>query len=698
MSKHKQQKNKVTGFIKRHPDGFGFLIPDQADFPDVYIPKKFMIGIMSNDKVEVSVEAEPGGKRFRGRILQIVSRGTKRVTGQLHRMKPGQGVLLDTSKTWGENLHVELSGEDFNEGDWVVIDVVTYPGSEEGFAGKLVKVIGDGFNPNNDNMRVLLSQSVPMEFSKKTLNEAEDIPAEVSAEDKKGRRDLRSKLLITIDGATAKDFDDAICVEKTAKGFLVYVAIADVSHYVRPGSAIDKDAYERGTSTYLPNFVSPMLPEKLSNHLCSLRPNEDRLSVVAEIHLDFQAETLSTQFYEAVINSKARVTYGEAQEIVDGHNDGQKKEKFSHVENSIKIAADLAKILMAKRAREGSLNLEIPSTQVEVDDAGQPVDIIKSERIFAHCLIEELMLIANVEVARFLNRREVPALFRIHESPEGENIKFLENFMHNMGVKVHLEGGKLQKKITRALEEFRGQPQEHILHILTLRSMKQAVYSADNVGHFGLGFTDYVHFTSPIRRYPDLIIHRQLKAVICPEKGYAASTQEELDSCGQFLSACEQRSVKAERQLVSIKKARFMEKFVGQTFEGVVSSVAKFGVFVLLRRYDVDGLVRLEELGDDYFEFDDENLRLVGRRSGTAINIGDPMEVLVAAVDTDAGRVDFAPANAGVKKQKEGVRFEPAKFDQKKNQSAPARLSLKTNRRGLRKTRVSKPRGKSKAR
>jgi len=687
---------KLTGHIKRHPDGFGFFIPDEVDFPDVYIPKKYMVGVMSNDKVEIDVRQEPGGDRFRGKVTKIIERGIRQVTGQIHRMNSRRGMLLDASRAWGENLYIKLEASvKFDEGEWASVEILTYPGSAKGFTGRLLKIIGDSVNPSTDNLRVLYSHEIPMEFSKESLQELNLLPDEVSEKDMKDRRDLRQDTFITIDGATAKDFDDAILVETTKEGFILKVAIADVSHYVKGQSAIDKDAYLRGNSTYLPNFVAPMLPEKLSNNLCSLRPNVPRLAVVAEMHMDFSGEFTRNEFYEAVIESKARVTYGEAQEVVDGNC----PEKLYPVQAQIKHAADLAKILMAKRFKEGSLNLEIPATEVEVDEAGQPIDIIKADRLFAHCLIEEMMLAANIAVAKFLEENEAPGLFRIHDAPDEDNVRNLERFMHNFGFSKKLSGGKLQKKITRALQEFKGRPQEHILHILTLRSMKQAVYSADNIGHFGLGFSDYVHFTSPIRRYPDLIIHRQLKAILCPQKGYPMIPYELLKDFGVHLSACEQRSVKAERQLVSIKKARFMEKFVGEEFEGVISSVAKFGVFVLLRRFDVDGLVRVEELGRDHFEFDEENLRLVGNKTGKVYAMGDIIEVVVASVDTDEGRVDFLMSGEYIAPTPRAKEVKVAKsHHKKKSKPSKTRLSLKTNRRGLREARVSKSRRKGKTR
>lgn len=670
------------GIIKRHPDGFGFFIPDTSDDPDVYIPRKKMKGVMSNDRVEVSVRPEPGGDRFRGEILQVLERSMHRVTGQYYRLSDETGILRDKSFGWGEDIIVDHPYQhEVKDGDWVSVVILTYPGSEEGFTGRVDAVIGDALDPLNDAKRVLYSHSIPHEFSDKTLKQVEALPDEVEPKDFDNRRDLRDINLITIDGKTAKDFDDAIFVEPNEEGFRLVVAIADVSHYVKPGSAVDEDAYVRGTSTYFPNFVSPMLPEQLSNHLCSLRPNVARLAFVCDMQLDFQGDLKSSEFYEAVIESKARVTYGEAEEVIDGST----PESIEHVEAEIKHAADLAKILMAKRFREGSLDLEIPETEIEVDEAGEPVDIMQAERLFAHKLIEEMMLMANVAVAEFFTRREVPAMYRIHEAPDKDAIELLESFLVSLGAKKGLSGGKLQKKISRSLQGFSGHPKEHILHILTLRSMSQAKYSPHNVGHFGLGFEDYSHFTSPIRRYPDLIVHRTLKALVLPAKGYRLMSMDELESAGTFLSACEQRSVKAERQINAIKKARFIQRYLGEELEGTISSVTKFGIFVILRRFSIDGLIRVEDLGGERFEFDEQNLKLVAKKSGMTYSIGDPVTVQVARADIDQGQIDFVLAGE-----------QPIVSNEQKERKPPKeRGKTKKDRRGVRKARVSKSRRKS---
>lgn len=641
-------KKMLNGIIKRHPDGFGFFIPDDKDHADVYVPQHSMKSAMTNDRATIIVEKEKDG-RFRGEIVKITERSQKRVAGKFTKGTNGWGLIKDEGRGWGKDLKIPLDkSKDAKDGELVEAHITKFP-DEGSFEGEVLNVIGDAQDPLNDIKRVVITNNIPEHFSKETLEEAKKFSSNPDEKDFIGRKDLRHLPIITIDGATAKDFDDAVLVDMTDKGFHLYVAIADVSHYVTVASAMDKEAYERGTSVYFPNFVIPMLPEGLSNGLCSLNPHVPRLALVADMFFDFTGEMTSSTFYEGVIESKARVTYGEAQELIDG----APMEKLNHVKENIFRCADLAKVLMAKRFKEGSLDLEVPETELVIDGTGTPVDVIKSERLFAHRLIEELMLAANVAVAKFLASKEIPAFYRIHEAPDAEKISNLQKYMSNLGLTTSLGGEKLQKKLTRALQHFDGKPEAQIIHILTLRSMSQAKYTPNNMGHFGLGFDFYTHFTSPIRRYPDLMVHRLLKNQVMPNGRYRLIPEEDLSTAGTWLSACEQRSAKAERQIQAIKKARFMTKMVGESFDGLISSVTKFGVFVLLREFNIDGLIRLDDLGQDKWEFDEDNLTLTAKRSGFSYKMGDVVRVTVSLADVEQGQINFVlEENASAQKGK----------------------------------------------
>lgn len=635
----------LSGFIKRHPDGFGFFIPDDREHPDVYVPQQAMMSAMTNDRVEITTEKERDG-RFRGEIVRITERSQKRVAGKFCKINEKYGVIKDEGRGWGQDLKINMDqAMNAQDGELVEAKINTFP-DEGPFVGEVVQVIGDAKDPLNDIKRVIISQNIPDTFSPETLEEASHFTSNPTEKDFVGRTDLRHLPIITIDGATAKDFDDAILTEMTDEGFHLYVAIADVSHYVQVGCAMDKEAYERGNSVYFPNFVVPMLPEAISNGLCSLNPHLPRLALVCEMSFDFTGEMKTSKFYEGVIESKARVTYGQAQELLDGaagksSMNLEVAKQLDHVKENIFRSADLAKILMAKRFKEGSLDLEVPETELVIDAAGEPIDVIKSERLFAHRLIEEMMLSANVAVAKFFATKEIPAIYRVHEEPASEKIEVLQRYMHNMGSENKSTGGKLQKRLTRMLQEFEGKPEAQIIHILTLRSMTQAKYTHNNLGHFGLGFDFYTHFTSPIRRYPDLIVHRLIKKLIMPNSNYRLLPEEDLATAGTWLSATEQKSAKAERQIQAIKKARFMQKMVGDVFEGIISSVTKFGVFVLLRQFNIDGLIRLDDLGKEKFEFDEENLTLTAVRSGLSFKMGDVLNVAVSMVDIEQGQINF---------------------------------------------------------
>lgn len=636
----KKGTRSLEGKVKRHPDGFGFFIPHDRKSDDLYISKEDMVGVFSNDSVRIIEKKQRGGGRpgfKRAEVVEILKRGSDRHIGRLKKDKEGHFYVSDSAYSWGMELPIE--GEIAAvEGELVLVEIKSFPDKKgRGFKGRIVSSLGKDFNPSQDNMRVLYESSAPMEFSKKVLKEARALGSEVDEKDKVGRKDLRNLTFVTIDGVTAKDFDDAVFYERNGDRSRLIVAIADVSHYVRRGSALDASAYERGTSIYLSNFVCPMLPEEISNGLCSLNPNVDRLSFCCDMRINSDGEVQSFEFYEAVIKSHARVTYGEAQELIDGVG----VPKLDHVAEMIRGSAQLATILNEKRMREGSIDFDIPGTKALVNDAGEPVDLIREERIFSNRLIEEFMLVTNICAARYLSKKNKAQLYRIHETPEKENTfalkKSLSSFL-KIAPKPLATSHDFQK-LSKEIESIDDSSLRQIASGIILRSMKQAKYSDEELGHFGLGFSHYSHFTSPIRRYPDLVIHRQIKSALgIPVSGYS---DDEVSEMGPVLSAAEQRAVKAERRVTAIKKTRFLEKHLGEEFDGYVSSLARFGVFVSLKSIPIDGLVKVEELYPDHYIYDEETLTLRGRKTGLTIRLGDYVRVQVANVNVEDGKIDF---------------------------------------------------------
>lgn len=708
MSKNHSKKNRqkktsvnssvLTGIVKRNPDGFGFFICDKGSIDDVYVPREEMFGVFSNDRVELKVNRRSGRLGKSGKVLRVVERASGRFVGRLFfNESTGECYLKDSAHNWGQILYVE-NDQGAKPGELVLVEVTRFPEPEEApqsqkrkdwkgtFLGKVVSVIGSEVDPNTDNIRILHELSVPVEFSEKALDEARAHGSEVLKKDKSGRRDLRKLNLITIDGITAKDFDDAIYVEEDTKGFKLIVAIADVSHYVKKGSPLDREAYEKGTSVYLANYVCPMLPEELSNGLCSLNPHVDRLCFACEMRIDLEGQVQNYNFFEGLMRSHSRVTYGEAQEVIEG-GESEHPKKTQEV---ILKASKLSEILNEKRMKEGSIDFNVPAVKVLVNDLGEPTDLVSEERIWAHRLIEELMLITNVCASKYLNSKKTSQLYRIHESPEKENLdkldKILEHILKRPFKKIR---SNLDfQKISHALQGMDDHVVAEIAQSYVLRSMKQAQYSEKQMGHFGLNFDFYAHFTSPIRRYPDLVIHRQIKSLL--SKNYSPYGEDDVASMGAVLSAAEQRAVKAERKVVSVKKARFFENHVGKEYEGYISSVVKFGTFVTLREYPLDGLIKVDDLGGDYFAFDEEAALLKGKRSGKVFAVGDKVRISVDHVSVQDGRIDFSLISH---EQSEFLEKEPKP---RKRQSKSTEGRAQQKKKAKKKSKKGKSKGSSK--
>lgn len=659
-------QKSFTGIIKRHPDGFGFFIPEINDIPDIFIED--VSGVMTNDRVLARItgcrprhsfkkesrmrarskdsfkssqaKKEKDENRWFGEILKILERYREFVVGRFIQQDNLNGYLVDQHHHWGEALKIP-HGQTLNakSDDMVRVKILQYPSIHQSFTGKVVQIIGSADDPLCDIKKVVFEHHIPDEFHSNIKKELLQIPNRVQAKDKINRKDLTSLHFITIDGITAKDFDDAIYVDVTSHGFHALIAIADVSYYVKPGTYIDKQAYQRGNSTYFPNYVIPMLPEKLSHGICSLNPSVERLAFVADLELSLQGDLLSTQFYEAVIKTYARTTYKEIQSFLDHQSPHS---RLSKIKNIIFNARNLAKILLSQRLAKCSLDLDLSETHLTVDEDGYAVDIQQAKRLFSHRIIEELMLLANVAVANFLTKHKMPAIYRVHEHPDQEHIILLNHFLKHLGYQKKIRKNRMNQQVNYVLKQFKLTQYEPILHIMILRAMKQACYSAKTVGHFGLGFPHYTHSTSPIRRYSDLIVHRQLKQKLgLQSHRHKDMNDETLNSIGNHLSACEQRSVKAERQVMAIKKARLMENLISQSFTGVITSITRFGIFILLPEFEVDGLLRLSDLEKGSFIFDNNYLYLRSRRTNKIYHIGDLLRVVIDKVDVDSGKINF---------------------------------------------------------
>ena len=630
--KRMTSEKTLKGIVKRHPDGFGFVIPDDKNHQDIYIPASRMGSALTYDRVEALVQKRRHRQMFFGSIKTILKRHWEWTAGP-YEIENGKFLLKKHSLPIDQPIEVQNPRKlKIKKEEWVKIKLTAYPTEQKPlFQGDILENLGViTSSAKDDNSKILAENNIPIKFPKPVLEELHTLPDEVRPEDWKGRKDLTNKAFVTIDGITAKDFDDAIFVEKQSFGFRLFVAIADVSHYVQENSQLDQEAYLRGNSTYLPDLAVPMLPEKLSNGLCSLNPQVPRLAMVAEMDFDVQGIQLKYQFYPAVIKSHHRLTYGQAQDIFDD-SDKDKKWVF------LKDAAQLGQILIQRQDQNGALDFNIPEITVKVNSQGEPVEIIKEMRLFSHRLIEQFMLAANQAVSLFLKEKKSPSLYRIHESPEKESLKQLENFSKSLSFSSPLN---TRQNLLAFLKKFKGHSSEPLINKLTLRALSQARYSAFNKGHYGLNFSAYTHFTSPIRRYCDLTIHRLIRQALNHSQQKALPSDKTLEKQARWISEREQISVKAERKVVDIKKARFLKPHIGEEFDGIISSITSFGLFIALGKFDVEGLVRFRDLPGHWI-FDEANLRAESKRSRYSMQFGDAVRIKVITANTETGTIDF---------------------------------------------------------
>jgi ribonuclease R len=632
----------ITGRVDGHPDGFGFLVRDDKG-ADVFLSPREMHKVLHGDRVAVRQTGTDRRGRPEGTIVEVLERANTTVVGRLHEDK-GVWFVIAENRRISQDLLVPPSGlgrgrNRASAGQVVVAEIVDPPSEQRQPIARVVEVLGNHTDPGMEIEIALRKYDLPHEFSKPAKKDAARLPEGVHEADLAGRIDLRDLPLVTIDGETARDFDDAVWCERKGKGFRLLVAIADVSHYVRDGAPLDRDALDRGTSVYFPRRVIPMLPEALSNGLCSLNPDVDRLCMACDMTIGATGTVRDYRFYPGVMHSHARLTYTEVwQRLSEGPGDDARARAL---QPRIEDLYALYKVLSRARARRGAIDFDTAEMELRFDQYGKIETIVPSVRNDAHRIIEECMLAANVSAADFLAASEHPALYRVHEGPSPEKLESLREFLASSALSLGGGDEPSPADYARLLERIKGRPDFDLLQTVLLRSLKQAMYAPDNVGHFGLAYDAYTHFTSPIRRYPDLLVHRAIKAALAGERYRPRTGWAEL---GAHCSMTERRADEASREVENWLKCYFMQDRIGESFVGTISGVTHFGVFVTLDEVFVDGLVHITELGSDYFRYEANQHKLTGERTGRVFRLADRIRVTVVRVDLEQSKIDFVLA------------------------------------------------------
>jgi len=635
--------------VEAHKDGFGFAVPLQPTGDgDFILYERQMRGVMHGDIVTVRPAGIDRRGRREGTVLDVVERAQSKVVGRFY-MDRGVAILEAEDKRLSQSIVLEPESVAHfkpQSGQVIVAEIETYPEAHRPAVAKLIEVLGDYADSGMEIEIAVRKHHLPHQFSKACVKAAKKIPDHVRKTDLKGRVDLRNLPLVTIDGETARDFDDAVFAEKVGRNYRLVVAIADVSHYVRPDDGIDVDAQERSTSVYFPRRVIPMLPEKLSNGICSLNPDVERLCMVCDMVITYAGNIKEYRFYPAVMRSHARLTYNQ---VWDWISDGQDHP----FKQQIDTLYQLFKILQKKRFERGAVEFESVETQMIFDDNGKIDKIVPVVRNDAHKLIEECMLAANVCAAEFLLKNKHTALFRNHLGPTPEKLATLREQLGLLGLSLGGGDNPTPKDYAALAEQFKNRPDAELLQVMMLRSMQQAVYEPHCDGHFGLAYSAYAHFTSPIRRYPDLTVHRAIKAVL---NGQTYQPNKTWEALGVHTSFCERRADDASRDVENWLKTYYMRDKVGEVFSGKISGMTSFGIFVTLDDIHIDGLVHISDLGEDYFNFRPEIMAIEGERSGVRFNMGDTVTVKVARADLDTSKIDLTLISGGSVGKKRGSR------------------------------------------
>jgi len=640
-----QRMNLLVGRIQAHPDGYGFLIPDQTDQQDVFINANHMKGVWDGDRVVIRVEKARNKRRKEGRVIRILSREHQQIIGRYEGTRRF-GYVVPLERRLTEDIVIPAKQScGAKKGNIVVTKIVQHPTPQRSPIGKILEILGEEGDMGLDEEIIIRNRDLPVGFPDNCLNEANSIPQKITKDQIDQRLDLRDQLVFTLDGENAQDFDDAVAIEKIDKGYSrLWIHIADVSFYVRPHTAIDHEAYLRGTSIYFPDRVLPMLPFELSSGICSLKPNEDRLALSVSIDFGPGGKIENYQIRETVIRSKARLTYTLCGKILEGNASALEKEEWGYIIPPLKLMNTLSQKLRKKRQRQGSLDFDLPEPEIILDVSGNIQDILKLQRNDSHILIEEFMLLANQIVATHLVRMSYPTIFRVHELPDEEKMSALEESIHPLGYSLPPPEAIKARDLQRILAKAKGEPEEQLLNMLILRSMKRAKYTTNNVGHFGLAMPIYTHFTSPIRRYPDLIIHRLLRGTWGQkEMGLIGpDVSSYLEKAADHSSARERIAEEAEREIVDLKRVRYMMNKQGEEYTGIISGVTSFGIFVELDDIFVEGLVHISSITDDFYHFHETTQQLTGERTGHVFRLGERVKIRVDKVDIERRQIDFA--------------------------------------------------------
>ena len=626
----------VKGKVQGHPDGFGFLIPEDGS-PDMFLSEKEMHQVLHGDVVMVRQSGVDRRGRPEAKIVEVLERANNRVVGRLYEEHGIQFVVAENRRITQDILVAAGESGAAQAGQVVMLEIMQHPDKHAQPIGRIVEVLGNYADPGMEIEIALRKHDLPYEFPKDVERQAKAISPVVAAADWAGREDIRNLPLVTIDGETARDFDDAVYCAPEKGGYRLVVAIADVSHYVQTGDALDREAILRGNSVYFPRRVFPMLPEELSNGLCSLNPHVDRLCMVCDMHISSSGDIERYRFYPSVMHSQARLTYTQVAEML-AEPDGELAKGNTAIVPHLQHLYALFQKLLKAREKRGAIDFETVETQMIFTDQGKIERIVPVVRNDAHKLIEECMLAANVCAAGYLHENGHTVLYRIHQGPTPEKLVALREFMKEFGLQLTGEDDPQAADYSKLLKRIKGRPDAGLLQTVMLRSLRQAKYEPENIGHFGLGYEAYTHFTSPIRRYPDLLVHRAINAVLQGKKYTPAQKWAEL---GAHCSMTERRADDATRDVEAWLKCFYMRDHLGSVFTGTVSSVTSFGMFVSLDDLYVEGLVHISELGKDYFQFDAAKHQLLGERTGQRYRLGDRVQVRVVKVDMESTKVDF---------------------------------------------------------